>query len=212
MPPHQPINLQQLPSIYYALYWFGVATFAAANLFALPCFDGDIAAPLFSLLIQISAVLMGMVEVMELIVDPVPKWSAAISIINVVGLACYGYSSFIYEELNKGELYLLGAFCYSLGYEIKVLALVVQEGRSIATIIRQEKYRFIRFGCVITGTLLFLTASVIVQLSNEQSWTTGTISLCGGLLEAASAFFLFKKSKHVGYSKFEQEMEVPSIV
>lgn len=116
MPPHQPINLKQLPSIYYALYWFGVATFAAANLFTLPCFDMDIAAPLFSLFMQISTVLMAMVELTELIVDPVPKWSTAICIINLVGLSSYGYSAFIYEELNKGEIYLLGAFCFSLGY------------------------------------------------------------------------------------------------
>lgn len=116
MPPHQPSKLQQLPPIYYALYWFGVATFAAANLFTLPCFDEDIAAPLFSLLIQISSALMVMVEVMELIVDPVPRWSAAICLTNLVGLSCYGYSSLIYEELNKGKLYLFGAFCFSLGY------------------------------------------------------------------------------------------------
>jgi hypothetical protein len=38
------------------------------------------------------------------------------------------------------------------------------------------------------------------------------MSLCAGLLVAASAFFLFKKSKHVGYSKFEQEMEIPTII
>lgn len=82
----------------------------------------------------------------------------------------------------------------------------------MSTIIRQEKYRFVRLGCVITGTLLFLGASVDVQLYNEQSWTTGMMSVSAGLLVAASAFFLFKKSKHVGYSKFEQEMEIPTIV
>lgn len=88
----------------------------------------------------------------------------------------------------------------------------MQEGRSMAAIIRQEKYRFIRLGCVIAGTLLFLGGSVTIQLYNEQSWTSGIINLSGGLLVAASAFFLFKKSRHVGYSKFEQEMEIPTIV
>lgn len=116
MPPYQSNNFQQLPSIYYALYWFGVVTFAVANLFTLPCFDKDIAAPLYSFFLLISTGLMVLVEVMELIVDPVPNWSVAICLINLAGLFCYGYSSLIYEELNKGVIYLLGAFCLSLGY------------------------------------------------------------------------------------------------
>lgn len=32
-------NLQTLPAIYYALYWFTVFTFAFAMLFTLPSFD-----------------------------------------------------------------------------------------------------------------------------------------------------------------------------
>jgi hypothetical protein len=33
------LNLQTLPAIYYAIYWFGVFTFAFAMLFTLPSFD-----------------------------------------------------------------------------------------------------------------------------------------------------------------------------
>jgi hypothetical protein len=193
MPPHLPFNFRTLPPIYYALYWFAVSTFAAATATTLPCLDAEIATALFSLLMQISSGLMGMVEAMELVVEPVPRWSTPICLINLAGLSCYFYSSLRYEELNKGELYLLGAFCFSLGYELKVLAIVIQEGRSMATIIRQEKYRFARLGCMIVGTLLFLGGSVMVQLNNEQSWGSGALNLSGGLITATSAFLLFKK-------------------
>jgi hypothetical protein len=50
------------------------------------------------------------------VVEPVPKWSGFICVLNVAGALLYCYGSFIYEEFNKGELYLIGAFFISLSY------------------------------------------------------------------------------------------------
>jgi len=52
---------------------------------------------MFSLLIRISAGLMAIMEGMELVVEPVPKWSVIIFIFNVAGTLLYFYGSFIYE-------------------------------------------------------------------------------------------------------------------
>jgi hypothetical protein len=65
---------------------------------------------------------------------------------------------------------------------------------------------------MIAGTLLFLSGSVMTQLGKGRSWTSGGISLIGGLMIAVSASLLFKKVTHVGYAKFEQEMEIPTII
>jgi hypothetical protein len=97
MPNHKPFNLHRLPAIYYALYWFSAFTFAFAMFFTLPVVDEDIALPLFSLLMQISSGLLAIVEAMELVVDPVPKWSSTICVVNLVGAFLYFYSSLKYD-------------------------------------------------------------------------------------------------------------------
>jgi hypothetical protein len=90
-----------------------------------------------------------------------------------------------------------------------MLAIVIQKGRRIQSILHQEKYRIIRLACLVAGTLLFLTGCVINQLGAGRSWTSGLICLTGGVTSIGSAFLVFKKVPHVGYvgyATIEQEM------
>lgn len=112
----KPINAVRLAAIYYCLYWFATLTFTFAMLFTIPLIQEDIALGMYASLIEISAALMVLMEVLELVVEPVPKWSLGICLIGVIGCVLFFESSIIYEVFNKGELYLIGSFCISLAY------------------------------------------------------------------------------------------------
>jgi hypothetical protein len=76
----------------------------------------------------------------------------------------------------------------------------------ISAIVKQEKYRFVRFGCMTLGSILFLAGSVSLQIESgsKENLTAGILNLLGGLLFACSVFMLFKTPDHVGYAKFDQ--------
>lgn len=65
---------------------------------------------------------------------------------------------------------------------------------------------------MITGTLLFLSGSVMNQLGKDRTWKSAGVSFIGGVITAASALMLFKKNKHIGYAKVDLQMEIPTII
>jgi hypothetical protein len=50
------------------------------------------------------------------------------------------------------------------------------------------------------------------QLAKERTWKSAGVSLIGGVIAAVSALMLFKKNKHVGYAKFDHQIEIPTII
>lgn len=119
------------------------------------------------------------------------------------------WSAFVYESFNRGELYLIAAFCFSLACELKVLFIVVKNTTNISELFRQEKYRFIRYGCLAIGTILFLAGSITQLLEpqpNSNRLLAGLLNSLGGIFFASSVIVLLRKDLHRGYAKFNYTM------
>jgi hypothetical protein len=107
---------------------------------------------------------------------------------------------------------MMGAFCVSLAFELKILSIVIQEERTFHAIIKQEKYRFFRFGCAAVGALLFLGGSAAFQFVESRTWPVAGLNLASGVLHLISACLMFKKPEASGYRRVEQETEIPTII
>lgn len=107
---------------------------------------------------------MAVAEILELGVNPVPKWRPLLCCIAVIGNILYVCSTFVYDMFNKGELYLMSAFFVSLSSELKILSVILKDGRLFSTILKLEKNKLARFGFMVGGTVLFLAGSVILLL------------------------------------------------
>ena len=119
------------------------------------------------------------------------------------GLLLNIWSAFVYPAFNKGKLYLIAAFCFSLACELKVLFIVIRNTANISELFRQEKYRFIRFGSLAFGTICFLAGS-IMQLLEAQPGSArllaGVVNSVGGVFFASSVVVLLRKDLHRGYA------------
>lgn len=105
---------------------------------------------------------MAVAEILELGVNPVPKWRPLLCCIAVLGNILYVWGTYRYELFNKGELFLLATFCVSLSSELKILSVILKDGRLFSTLLKLEKNRLARFGCLVCGTVFFLAGTVIL--------------------------------------------------
>lgn len=109
---------------------------------------------------------MVVTEILELAVNPVPNWKLLLCFIAVLGNIMYVCSTYIYEMFNKGELYLMAVFCVSLSAELKVLSIILKDGRLFSTLLKLEMNRLARFGFLIGGAVFFLAGTVILLLQS----------------------------------------------
>lgn len=103
---------------------------------------------------------------MELGVNPVPKWRPLLCFIAVLGNILYVCSTYIYGMFNKGELYLMAAFCVSASAELKILSIILKDGRLFSTLLKLEKNRLARFGFLVGGAIFFLAGTVILLVQS----------------------------------------------
>jgi hypothetical protein len=87
---------QLLSAAYLALHCGAALAFALAMLTTLPPFHQAVAMPLFTLLVQASAAMMAMAEAVELVVQPVPRWSLGICAVSLTGNLLYFAGSLLY--------------------------------------------------------------------------------------------------------------------
>jgi hypothetical protein len=76
-------------------------------------------------------------EIAELGVEPVPKWSSFLCLISIIGNILYFACTIIYEDYNKGLLYISATFFISLAAELKILSVVLKDGRNFDSIMNQ---------------------------------------------------------------------------
>lgn len=74
------------------------------------------------------------------------------------------YSTYLYEEFNKGDFYILGSFLISLAYEIKIILLITNNKQNILELFEQYRQKFIRFASIAAAYIFILTSSVVLLL------------------------------------------------
>lgn len=79
-----------------------------------------------------SSLLMLTAEVAEYAIESIPMCSFIVFAFAASGMLLNIWSAFVYPTFNKGELYLIAAFCYSLACELKVLFIVVKNTTNIS--------------------------------------------------------------------------------
>lgn len=200
--------------MYYLLFSVGALSFLLATLCTLPYLDEQRSLPLFHFLLRFAAVCMAVAEILELGVNPVPKWRPLLCFIAVLGNILYVCSTYIYEMFNKGELYLMAAFCVSASAELKILSIILKDGWLFSTLLKLEKNRLARFGFLTGGAIFFLAGSVILLLQSEQkiSLAAGLTNSLGGIIYSISIYTMFRKDEPIGYEVFDQSIEVPTIL
>lgn len=113
---------------------FSLATFAfaLATFCTLPLGQDSQFFPIYQFLIVISSLLMLISEVAEYAIESIPMCSFIVFAFAASGTLLNIWSAFTYPSFNKGELYLVAAFCYSLACELKVLFIVVKNTANIS--------------------------------------------------------------------------------
>lgn len=143
-----------------------------------------------------------------------PKWRPLLCSIAVLGNILYVWSTYIYELFNKGELFLMAAFFVSLSSELKILSVILKDGRLFSILLKLEKNRLTRFGCLTCGTVLFLAGTIILlfQSEKEMSLAAGLTNTIGGICYSISIYTMFRKDDPIGYEVFDQSIEIPTIL
>lgn len=113
-------------------YSLSAFAFALATFCTLPLGQDSQFFPIYQLLIVVSSLLMLVAEVAEYAIQSIPMCSFLVFGFAALGLLLNIWSAFVYESFNKGELYLIAAFCFSLACELKLLFIVLKNTAAIS--------------------------------------------------------------------------------
>lgn len=92
----QPLNNQPLAYAYKFTYSVACFAFVLATIFTVPLFEEDQSLTSYSFFLKASGVCMIIGEILELGVEPVPKWSVPLCAIAVLGNVLYIWSTVLY--------------------------------------------------------------------------------------------------------------------
>jgi heme O synthase-like polyprenyltransferase len=128
---------------------------------------------------------------LELFAAPIPSWRGPLCLLSISGYLAYIYSSEAYKPFNNGIWFIWGAFLISCAAELKILTLVLDK-RQFDTIIRRGKGRFIQFGLVAMGNVIFLLGTLIFWKIPILSETGCIFNFVGGCFVSLSigSFFI----------------------
>lgn len=105
--------LSKLEFAYRIIFTLAAISFTIATIFTLPIFEADYLLSLFKQFFSLSSILMIVAELLELITNPVPRWTFILCALSVIGYGLYIWCLSIYPQFNNGEFYILATFIVS---------------------------------------------------------------------------------------------------
>lgn len=89
-----PDRSECVEDMYYLLFSTGALSFTLATFCTMPYLDEQRSLPMFHFMLRLSALCMAVAEILELGVNPVPKWRPLLCCIAVLGNILYVCSTY----------------------------------------------------------------------------------------------------------------------